>query len=444
MSSPRDKADPTAATESVIAPGRVIGDRYVLDERLGSGAMGQVWRAHHRFLDVRVALKLFTFEAQRQPGFEKRFLTECAVPGQIAASEGTHSPALACFVRHHDAGIDRVYGVAFIAMDLLVGEDLEAVHVRGPLPPEQVVDFIGQVARGLDAAHAISYVHRDIKPANLFLCRGTEGRGTIKIIDWGIARLENPAASRTLPFATWPYCAPEQARGLGSLDGRADVFSLAMTAFSLLTGKRYYEIEIERGADPICALLGPREAGTVRAAQYGARLPPAFDDWFKKGTAAEPTDRYDFASELASGLADVFGLDWIGPPLPTPQPWPKDQRTDGKRRAKFSWVALAVASGVALAMVATLILLRSDGTHVVPRPTAPKSTEVSVVAPAPTHVEQPSAKSQPSPVTSPAPLPAGAPKPSMPSAGNSKKRSNTTRSKVPPEDEDPSKTRWPE
>jgi serine/threonine protein kinase len=236
---------------------------------VGAGEMGSVYRALDPSLGRSVAIKLLT---QRAPRHLERFRREAEVLSKI-----TH-PAI---VRIHEiVEADEDGKGPYIVMEYCEGRPLEAVLQRGPLPPAQVVAIVRQVAEGLQIAHLRDVVHRDIKPANLVI----SDAGEVKILDFGVAWLRD--ASRDLAGSivrgTPYYMSPEQAMGQ-PIDARSDIYSLGVTAFEMLTGRRPFEA---------------RNKIDVMLLQARAPLPPLrdFDPRLarivEKMCAKEPADRY--------------------------------------------------------------------------------------------------------------------------------------------------------
>jgi serine/threonine protein kinase len=194
--------------------------QYVLLERLGQGGMGQVFKARHRRLDRVVALKLLRQDRAADPEALLRFQREAR-----ATARAAHPNLVTIF----DA--DEVGGTQFFTMEYLEGTDLSrVVKQRGPLPPALACDHVRQAALGLQHAHENGLVHRDVKPSNLMLT----AQGTVKVLDLGLARLEDPAepdkteglTETGAVMGTADYIAPEQAIDTHRADIRSDVYSL--------------------------------------------------------------------------------------------------------------------------------------------------------------------------------------------------------------------------
>jgi serine/threonine-protein kinase len=154
----------------------VLGD-YILLSKIGSGGMGQVYKAQHRHMDRLVAIKLLPAAMTRDEPTVKRFQREVKAAARLSHPNIVHAT---------DASVQR--GVWYLVMEYITGRDLSnLVKERGPLPVPQALDCLLQAARGLAYAHGQGVIHRDIKPANLLL----DEKGTVKILDMGLARLEN-------------------------------------------------------------------------------------------------------------------------------------------------------------------------------------------------------------------------------------------------------------
>ena len=204
----------------------VYGGRYAVEAELGRGGMGRVLRARDLKLGRAIALKVLVpgkHDEQQQVRFEQ----------EARAAGALDHPNI---VAVHDVG---GHGdEAYIVTELLEGETLRLVMKNGPLAPEKVLDLGTQLADGLAAAHRKGIIHRDLKPENLFLTE--EGR--LKILDFGIAKLRDAKKDLTgeTVLGTPYYMSPEQATGY-AIDARSDIYSLGITAFHLLTGRKPFE-----------------------------------------------------------------------------------------------------------------------------------------------------------------------------------------------------------
>jgi len=191
-----------AAMNSVAGPGVSLAGRYRLDEPLGSGGAGHVWRAVDLVLGRQVAVKLLRPDAVGDPEARARFRAEAR-----NASRLSHP----CVAQVYDYCEDGCPDVPFLVMELVDGPSLAEVLAAGSLGPGRAMDLIAQVAVGLHAAHSAGLVHRDIKPGNLLITRD----GQVKVTDFGIASVARGAAltSTGILVGTPGYLAPERVAG---------------------------------------------------------------------------------------------------------------------------------------------------------------------------------------------------------------------------------------
>lgn len=228
------RARAEARSERVMGKLRELG-AYTLEEQLGTGGMGEVFRARHRMLARPAAIKLIRTDipkAERE-ALEARFDIEAKVLSELRSP---HTVTILDYGRTTD---DRL----FIVMELLVGLPLDKlVEKHGPQPAARVIPILIGVCRSLAEAHAAGIVHRDIKPANLFLCHDAEGVELVKVLDFGLAKsTRKPGLTSEGHVAGTPhFMPPEQALG-HEVDERADLYALGCTAHYLLTGKTVFD-----------------------------------------------------------------------------------------------------------------------------------------------------------------------------------------------------------
>ncbi|MER5294319.1 protein kinase [Streptomyces pharetrae] len=279
----------------------LIAGRYRLQDPIGRGAMGEVWRAYDDTLGRPVAVKLL-LPQDSDTTAASRFRLEAQTAGRL------HHP--------HVVGVldfGTYENKLFLVMELVDGDSLAGLLAHsGPQSAERVARIAAEAAAGLAAAHQQGIVHRDIKPANLLL----DADGTLKIGDFGIARfMDDPAAALTATgqiVGTSLYIAPE--RALGKPAGPAsDVYSLGCVLYQLLTGAPPFQ------ADSAIAILHQHlDAAPTPPRQLGAQLPPAFENYLLGLLAKQPEHRPG-----AAQVADWFASGaWQGRPEPLPAPEP--------------------------------------------------------------------------------------------------------------------------
>jgi ABC-type transport system substrate-binding protein len=313
-----------------VSPGTTIAGYRVLSA-VGEGAMGAVLLAEHEVSGERVALKLLDPELARDDRFRARFLRE----SQVAA--GLDHPNIIQVFESGEAD-----GFLYLAMAYVEGTDLrELLRHDVRLEPERAIDLVGDVAAALDAAHAAGLIHRDVKPANILVARDGEHERAV-VCDFGLARHLSSAASLTSDrtfVGTIDYVPPEQIEG-GTIDGRADVYSLGCVLYECLSGERPYERESELSV-VFAHLNEPPPALSA------VRLELASFDWvFATALAKAPDERFDTCGELVeAGRAALRG------------------ETPGRRRRSRSRALLigAAAAVVALAGLAAFLFTGGDG-----------------------------------------------------------------------------------
>jgi serine/threonine protein kinase len=307
----------------------IIGGKYRPRSVLGSGSTGTVYCVEHAFTGDLLALKLMNAHLSASPDAIVRFKREARTASKI------RSPHV---VRILDADVaPELGGVPFFVMDLLEGSNLEQLSRGAPVEPAQVVDWLRQIATPLDKAHRAGIIHRDLKPENLFLTTYEDGTAIVKILDFGIARIETGAPGMTQlgqVFGTLLYMAPEQARGDPTQIGPAtDLFAMGQIAYQLLAGSEY------RTPSGIPQML--HEILTVplqTPSQKGHTLGEAFDGWFLKACHADPTQRFASAFEQVEALARAFDLPAESQPTGAPT-------SSGRPYLRDSWSAAPDSPG---------------------------------------------------------------------------------------------------
>ncbi len=349
----------------VVSPGEFVL-HYQVQQRLGAGGMGVVYKALDTKLKRYVALKFLPADVGSDPSYRERLLREA-----LAASAIDH-PNMG--VVHAIEEIDG--GRPFIVMAYYEGESLKDRLGRGPLATAQVIDIAIQVARGLAKAHELGIIHRDIKPSNLILTRD----GVVKIVDFGLARIsgaDNLTKTGTT-VGTAAYMSPEQAVH-SAMDRRTDIWSLGVVIHEMLRGDVPFH-----GDNAISTLY----AVVHHAPDPLTGAPPALAAIVSRCLKKNPQERYGAAHELIDemerGRAGMFG----GAVTETMV------MLESRRSVRRTPIVIATAA--VLLVVATGVLWRE-----ISRSPAPAQTKAEVPAPA---------------VASPAPVQKAEPAPKLPAA----------------------------
>ncbi len=215
-----------------ISPGALVAGKFRVERIVGRGGMGIVVEATNVQLDQKVALKLLASRGE-DPAVADRFGREARAAARLRSEH---------VARVYDVGKDTLHG-PFIVMEMLEGRTLADVISEGRVPIHRAVEYVIDACEGLAEAHARGIVHQDVKPANLFLVTDTDGRPSIKLLDFGIATVrstgrEADAKSSQPSVGTPAYLAPEQLRGAPAADHRADIWALGCVLYELLVGER--------------------------------------------------------------------------------------------------------------------------------------------------------------------------------------------------------------
>jgi len=273
--------------------GRVLSQRWRLVDELGRGGMGAVWRAEHLELGTPAAVKLIDPSIASSDAAVARFKREA----QAAATlRSTH------VVQILDYGVDQ--NTPFIAMELLDGESLAERIVRlGRLSPEMTSTIMTHTARAVGRGHEAGVVHRDLKPDNIYVVT-EDDQEICKVLDFGIAKhtadgfgsTNTPQTQTGAMLGTPFYMSPEQASGKKQVDHRTDIWAMAVIAFECLVGRRPFE-----GQTLGALLLAICTEDPPIPSQCGA-VPAGFDQWFARGVARDPDQRFASAREAALAL----------------------------------------------------------------------------------------------------------------------------------------------
>jgi formylglycine-generating enzyme required for sulfatase activity len=347
-SCPRCGIDHSAGSSDCPAArlGSVLGGRYRLEEILGTGGFGAVYRAVHEPLGRRFAVKMLTAPLARRPEIAGRFLREAKVVA------GLDHPGI---VRVTDYGSD-ADGSPFLVMDLLSGRTVrEHVRAHGAgLPLDELLAIARDALGALAAAHERGVVHRDLKPENLFLVDG--GAPAVRLLDFGLARIveSGDGLTRSTEYMGTPqYSSPEQIERFGRVDARGDLYSMGAVLYFLATGEAPVA-----GADTLEVAVRVVQGEVERhPRRRRPDLPAALDEVVARAMAHAPEERFASASEMLAALdsaasgssvaaAAVTRLD------PGPEATGAGRAGRGRRLAWAATLAFVLALVAALAFVA--------------------------------------------------------------------------------------------
>lgn len=278
-------------------PGVILGDKYQILEPLGGGAMGKLYKAENISMHKFVAIKVMQGNFARNEEYQQRFIRE-------ARSAASLDHINICSMIDYDMTDD---GDAYLVMELLSGETLaDRIKRCGTLSPLSACLIMRQLMSALSCAHSKGIVHRDIKPDNVFLIRHEDRDDFVKLIDFGVAHIENPEALEVKPltqsgmvYGTPHYLSPEQANGV-AIDYRADLYAAGIIFYEMLVGKTpfdastYLDLLIKQAREP-----APHLPKTIANSQV-------LDEIVQRLLQKKPEDRYSSAAEVMSVLDNTI------------------------------------------------------------------------------------------------------------------------------------------
>ena len=285
-----------------VSKARRLGS-YQLSEKIGSGGMGEVWRAKHKMLARPAAVKLIRPESLSKNGDQgdigtvrRRFEREAQATAMLTSP---HS------IQLYDFGVAED-GVFYYVMELLEGRDLKSlVHESGPVPAERAVHFLRATCDSLADAHHRGLIHRDVKPANIFTCRRGREFDFVKVLDFGLVKtVTEPGETLTqltgnnATSGTPGFMAPEMVTGEAPVDGRADLYALGCVGYWLLSGQLVFD-----GKSPLAILVQHvKEEPPPLSSRTEIEVPARLEEILRACLAKDPDDRPRSAQELGDML----------------------------------------------------------------------------------------------------------------------------------------------
>jgi Tol biopolymer transport system component len=317
---------------------------YEIQSLIGSGGMGEVYKARDTRLGRTVAIKVLSPQLAEDPHFCERFEREARAISQL-----NHPHICTLYDVGHTGGSDAPSGTpgTYLVMELVEGETLAERLTRGPLPLDQAIAYAVQLTDALDKAHRKGFVHRDLKPGNIMVTKAG-----IKVLDFGLAeqRAQAPAPgwadadTRTTPigrpgtvFGTLQYLAPEQLEGRAT-DERTDIFACGAVIYEMVTGRRAFDGDSHAG---VVAAIMRHDPPAITAVQPAA--PPALVHVVSTCLAKDPDDRWQNAGDLMRELKWIAAVGSGSPIAPV---------TASRAQAPRVWMTMA-----ALLLLATLALV---------------------------------------------------------------------------------------
>jgi serine/threonine-protein kinase len=358
--------------------GSTVGDYQVIGI-LGAGGMGQVYKVRNVISDRVEAMKVLLPDLVNQPDLADRFLREIKVQASL---EHPNIAALRTAVR--------VENQLFMVMEFVEGVTLDQRLKDGPLPPAEAVNYIMQVLSALEYAHARGVVHRDLKPANMMLTP----TGVVKLMDFGIARsaADNKLTQTGTTVGSLYYMSPEQIQGVTAPDARSDIYSVGVSLYELVTGKRPFD------GDSQFAIMSAHLQGTpIPPVTIDPRLPQLLNDVILMSVAKDANARFQTAGAVRNALSSLVSEPKPAAAAPAPAPTkaaaPRPAAVPAALPAKAAqpvshrgqWMMLgAVVAGLAIVAVVAFTPTKRTGA-------ASPKTAAPVAAQAPA-VQQPAAQ----------------------------------------------------
>jgi eukaryotic-like serine/threonine-protein kinase len=288
-----------SVTETPVPqPGTLLAGKYRVERTLGKGGMAVVVEATNVALGQRVAVKVLQGNVAKLDEMTRRFEREAQIAAQLPPEH---------VARVFDFGTLES-GEPFLVMELLIGRDLaDELWERGPLPIEEAVDYVLQACEGVAEAHAAGLVHRDLKPENLFVTKRRDGSPLVKVLDFGISKVDSKDGDMSLTktqsnFGTPLYMSPEQMRSVKNVDARADQHAMGAILYALLTGTPPYEADTLTALAVVIATQPPPPLLEKRS-----DAPVGIEAVIHRTLAKRPEERFPSLAEFAAAIAPFGG-----------------------------------------------------------------------------------------------------------------------------------------
>jgi|GEM_PF-1017992 len=351
---------------------------YTIVELIGSGSMADVFLARQPSMNRWVAVKVLSGALVNDSQFVARFRQESQI---VAALEHPHILPVIDYGEAEDT--------PYMVMRYVSGGTLQDLVQKGPLPPKEVLRYLNELGQGLDYAHSLGVVHRDIKPKNILL----DTRGNSFISDFGLAKIVRGGSlthSGVGMIGTPHYMSPEQGRGQ-VVDGRSDLYSLAVIVYEMLTGRVPFDADSAVGI--VMQHINDPAPNVTRIA---STLPPKLDPVIARALSKNPDDRYPTAHEFTDAVAEAFGTAVVNGPVISRPPL-----TAGHSK-KDTWSARAMRTlsnfpqnagqrrgpmllmGAGVAVLAIVAALWGSGVFASATTATPTATQASVAQASPT------------------------------------------------------------
>ncbi|MCU0684873.1 MAG: serine/threonine protein kinase [Polyangiaceae bacterium] len=372
-------ANETGEWAAYAAGGSIVGltieGRYIVEEIIGGGNIGLVYRARHKVIGKTVAIKLLRPDFARDHEVSERFLVEARAASVV---DNPHVVDIGDFGALPD-------GTAYFVMEFLDGRPLsELIRDQAPLPIERIVHIGKQIASGLDAAHRNAIVHRDLKPDNLLVTSRGHETDFVTVVDFGIAKVAGAANRLTVAgtlYGTPHYMSPEQARG-AEVDLRSDIYSLGVILYEMATGRVPFDADSPLA---VISLHVTAEPVPPHVAYPDANVSPLLSEIIVRCLSKDPADRYASMTEVAEELDRALrwrpgALDAI-PELFTPSSMRRAKLGPGGKAApgRARW-PLAASGLLAASLGAAALYQRTRPEPIAPSP-LPPSTLAAIGAP---------------------------------------------------------------